>query len=151
MALTLGAMVREARERRGLRAIELAACLGVGQSTLSRLENDKYAEVPPPELLAAVQRELDLSEEVMLRSLGYLQRSVDEGSPATLVTDADLRVRAGALVTTMAARLSGHRLRDLVKLLEATDEAFADAPRRTSRTPQSSSVEAGQQRLARAS
>lgn len=75
MAETLGTLIRRERERKGLRSIDLAARLGIQQSTLSRYENDKQVETPPPGILAAIERELGIPQERMLRALGYLPES----------------------------------------------------------------------------
>lgn len=49
----LGPLVREARDRKRLTTTSAAAMLGISQSTLSRIENDKFVEAPEPRVLKA--------------------------------------------------------------------------------------------------
>lgn len=76
---TLGSVIREAREQRGLSVLDLALSVGVSQSTISRLENNEYARAPKPELLGAVARKLKLSEFELVKLAGY---RIGEESPA---------------------------------------------------------------------
>lgn len=68
---TLGTLVRSAREARGWSTVTLAGKLGVSQSTLSRIENDKFVEAPEPRVLHAIAKVLNIPESETLRSLGY--------------------------------------------------------------------------------
>lgn len=68
---TLGFLVRRERERRKLTSTQLAAKLGVSQSTLSRIENDKIVEAPEPWLMRKFEEELGIPQHVALMALGY--------------------------------------------------------------------------------
>lgn len=68
---TLGYLVRRERERRMLTSTQLAAKLGVSQSTLSRIENDKIVEAPEPRLMRKFKDELGIPQHVALSALGY--------------------------------------------------------------------------------
>lgn len=68
---TLGDLVRRAREQRTLSATQLAAKLGVSQSTLSRIENNRIVEAPEPRLVQKFEDVLGIPQDVALRSLGY--------------------------------------------------------------------------------
>jgi len=68
---TLGALVREARERKRLSTTTLSHAVGISQSTLSRIENDRIVEAPEPQLLRRLSDVLELPQPLLLESLGY--------------------------------------------------------------------------------
>jgi transcriptional regulator with XRE-family HTH domain len=70
---TLGPLVRMTRERKGIRAADLAYHIGKDPSYLSRLERDLLKDLPTPDVLVALARELDIPETRLLRALGFLQ------------------------------------------------------------------------------
>ena len=60
---TLGETIREARRRKpGMTTLDLALRIGVTQATISRLENDEYAQAPKPRITHVLARELDVPE-----------------------------------------------------------------------------------------
>lgn len=67
-----GDLIRRARERRGMRADELAPLLGMGGSTLSNIENGHRKSIPEPELVDRLHEALGIPKERMLQTLGYL-------------------------------------------------------------------------------
>lgn len=70
---TLGSLIREARMRKNWTTTTTAAKLGIGQSTLSNLERDKFVEAPEPRVLKAIEEHLGIKERDQLLALGYLQ------------------------------------------------------------------------------
>ena len=89
METTFGELVRAAREARGLKGYELAQAIGRHPSYVSDLENGKRAEAPPPDVLAALERELGVSQARMLAAWGY-----DLGQTVGELRLADPRLRA---------------------------------------------------------
>lgn len=77
---TFGSLVREARERKRLSTTALSHAVGISQSTLSRIENDRIVEAPEPRLLKRLSEVLDIPQSTLLESLGY--RVTSEGAPA---------------------------------------------------------------------
>lgn len=69
---TIGPLVRQARERKGIRAADLAYQIGKDPSYLSKLERDLLKEIPEPSVILALSRALDIPERQLLRALGYL-------------------------------------------------------------------------------
>src|SRR5688572_16058801 len=67
-----GALIRARREDLGIRSYELAQRIGRQPSLISRLETGAYKDTPPPDILAALERELGVSQREMLTALGYL-------------------------------------------------------------------------------
>lgn len=109
---SFGFLVRREREWRGLTTTLLAARIGISQSTLSRIETDKFAETPKPRVLHALSRELGLSPERLLHALGY-----------RLTTDDDTSDLAAGLAR-MVARWSVHQRTLLVRYVEAIQAAM---------------------------
>jgi transcriptional regulator with XRE-family HTH domain len=68
---TFGSLVRATRERKGIRAADLAYQIGKDPSYLSKLERDILKDIPPPDVLAGLERELGLPQIALLRALGY--------------------------------------------------------------------------------
>lgn len=71
------ALVKQERERQGIRAYDLAFKLEQTPSWVSRLESGDMANPPTPTLMAKLSEELGLSERRMLRSLGYLSTETE--------------------------------------------------------------------------
>lgn len=67
---TLGALVRQARERAGLSLRNLEAITGISRPTLSRLELDQLAQ-PNPTLLHRVAEALELDSDDLYTFVGY--------------------------------------------------------------------------------
>ena len=111
---TLGALVREARERKRLSTTALSHAVGISQSTLSRIENDRIVEAPEPQLLRRLSDVLELPQPVLLESLWY-QVTSDE----TPVSD--------PLSASIARAVQGWtpaQKRLLWQYIEAVDVAF---------------------------
>lgn len=68
---TLGPLIRTTRERRGIRAVDLAYRVGKDPSWLSKIERDLLKEVPEPEQMAALSAELGIPVVALLRARGY--------------------------------------------------------------------------------
>lgn len=81
---TLGDIVRNYRAKAGISQVELARRTGIPQGTISRLETGAYKEVPPPNVLVALGREMDISELAMLRAYGYLHGIAAAVEPDTI-------------------------------------------------------------------
>lgn len=71
MAKTLGQMLKDAMERRGISGVELAERIKRSPSFVSELINDEKKVPPPPATLAAIERELGITQLVMLSAWGY--------------------------------------------------------------------------------
>lgn len=67
-----GALIRRARENVGLTGVELAQRVGRPHSFVARIEGGKYSNPPDPHDFDALARELRITKEEMLRSIGYL-------------------------------------------------------------------------------
>jgi transcriptional regulator with XRE-family HTH domain len=66
-----GRAIAQRRADTGVTQGEMARRLGVGQNMLSRLETGAAREVPNPEFLAAVERELGLPVVEQLSLIGF--------------------------------------------------------------------------------
>lgn len=98
-----GALITQARMEHGLKAYVLAEQMGIKPSTLSRYENDKSVEAPPPDVLAKFATILGLSEERMLRALGYLSTVEPDAAPEPFPHDATKRQIVERLATLTAS------------------------------------------------
>lgn len=85
-----GELVRRARERKGLKAFELADLMHTHGSAISRLENGTFKETPAPDVMRQLSEILGLSDHDMLAALGYALEAPAE-APAT--PDEELRNR----------------------------------------------------------
>ena len=75
-----GTLVKEARERAGLRQGDLGERIGVGASTLSKYENGSFTYPPDPEVLEAIERELGVSKIALSSALGYVDPAQEDHS-----------------------------------------------------------------------
>jgi len=106
-----GQLIRETRQRRGLKSEELAQRIGVSKSVMSYIETARTKSMPEPELLTRLALALGLSKRTMLEALGYLDPADD--NEHTIAVDAhDPRAALLALLhdqpdetVTMAIRL----------------------------------------------
>ncbi|MDF2757927.1 MAG: Helix-turn-helix domain [Thermomicrobiales bacterium] len=89
----LGALIRERRERRGLRALDLAAEIERPPNFVSRIETGAMKEMPNPRDMAAIGRALDLPQRDMLQALGYLADETEAAPNRDDVTEAQRRLR----------------------------------------------------------
>lgn len=74
MEKTLGQLLKAAMDRRGISGVDLAARIGRTTSFVSELINDEKKVPPPPATLAAIERELGVSQVMMLSAWGYTVR-----------------------------------------------------------------------------
>lgn len=123
---TFGDLIRNAREQKRLSTTQLAALVGISQSTLSRIENDRFVEAPEPRVLRAFSDALGVPEPEQLLRLGY---RIAEDSPPY---DADAAQVARAL-----ARLTETERRVILDLMETASRGIIDIrahPPETERT-----------------
>jgi transcriptional regulator with XRE-family HTH domain len=78
MNATFGDVIREAREHHHWLGRELAAKVEVDPGTLSRIENNKYKETPPPDLVRRFSAVLNIPERDLVAALGY---RITDGGP----------------------------------------------------------------------
>ena len=69
-AMTLGAVIRQARERFGLSLRHVEAITGVSRPTLNRLEHDQI-DHPTPDLLHRLAEALELDSDDLFAHVGY--------------------------------------------------------------------------------
>lgn len=81
-----GALIKRARERKGLTGAELATRLGRPHPFVVRIETAKNSNPPDPQTFADLARVLGLSETEMLEALGYLSRELP-GDVVTVAAD----------------------------------------------------------------
>lgn len=84
MTDTLAEMVRRRRKEMRLTQTALAERSGVKQGIISRIETGAYKEIPPPEVLTALSRELHIPVIQMLKAIGFV---VDIGARKPDPTD----------------------------------------------------------------
>jgi hypothetical protein len=97
MKMTLGQLVAQAMERRGMKGFQLALALDKPASYVSRLIHDEIKEVIPPGDLAEIERVLGIPQTAMLQALGY---DVG-GSEGVRYPEGSLQARALELVGVM--------------------------------------------------
>jgi transcriptional regulator with XRE-family HTH domain len=105
---TLGELIRTARTGQSISTTDLAARVGIAQSTLSRIENDRFVEAPEPRVLRAFSEILGVPEPEMLLALGY---RISEDAP---IYDAD-----AAQIARVIAKLTPAERRFLLELMES--------------------------------
>ena len=66
-----GELIKKARARQGVKTLDLAYRIGRQQSYVSKVESGAVREVPPPDVLIALSRELGISVGEQLAALGY--------------------------------------------------------------------------------
>lgn len=72
METTLGKLIAaRLHPNTNLKAKDLAERIGRSASYLSQLVNDQKQETPPPDVMAALERELGIPQATMLRLWGY--------------------------------------------------------------------------------
>jgi transcriptional regulator with XRE-family HTH domain len=74
-AASLGDYLRATRQGLGLSLRGLAACCGVNDATISRIENGAFHS-PKPDTLASIARALDLPVDDVLERAGYPAREL---------------------------------------------------------------------------
>src|SRR5690606_38556399 len=67
-----GALIKRAREQRGLTQAELGARIGYAHSFVVRLERGQMTNPPTPQTMRDLERELGVSRREMLEAAGYL-------------------------------------------------------------------------------
>lgn len=96
-----GALVKSARDARGLTQEELARRLGRPHSFVVRIERGRNSNPPEPVMMDALQDALGLSRTAMLRALGYLPESDDVEEPTLSIPRDDPRARLLEVVSAM--------------------------------------------------
>ena len=115
----LGALVRSTRERKGMRAADLAYRIGKDPSYVSKLERDLMKEIPDPATIHALAEVLGIAEPRLLEAIGYV---VAEPTPEPLPADS-VRAEVMALVPGMTER----RARALLALIRYFEDEDEDA------------------------
>ena len=87
MAMTLGAVLRQAREVRGSSAVDAARAAGISAAYLSKLENDAVKR-PSPHVLHQLSEALAVPYAELMRLSGYRVPDVSEASVAPTVSAA---------------------------------------------------------------
>lgn len=90
-----GKLIRQRRDRAGIKTLDLAYRIGRQQSYVSKLEAGDAKTTPPPDVLDALSRELGVSTAEMLEALGYHIARSDEAD--ALMRDADVMEIARAV------------------------------------------------------
>ena len=108
---------RAMRRLEDMQGQELAARIGKSPSYVSKLINDVAKETPPPHVMAAIERVLEIPVAVQLRSWGY---DIPNG-PTPAYTDPDL----AAVVAAWPMLLPDSR-RIIVLALGMSDRARAN-------------------------
>lgn len=79
-----GALIKRAREQRGLTGVELASRIGRQHSYIVRFERGQASNPPDVHDFHAIARELNLPATSMLEALGYLTPDHNENGEAGL-------------------------------------------------------------------
>jgi transcriptional regulator with XRE-family HTH domain len=87
MAPTIGAVLRQAREVRGISAVDAARAAGISPAYLNRLENDAVKK-PSPHVLHQLSEALAVPYNDLLRLSGYPLPDGPESAPASTMTAA---------------------------------------------------------------
>lgn len=90
-----GALIKRAREEKGMTLEEAGRHLGRPHTYLGRIENGRNSNPPDPESFRAIWRLFDLSPRSLLIALGYLD--ADEAEPGIAYTVAEGTTRANLL------------------------------------------------------
>lgn len=93
-----GALIRKWRNRKDLRADEVAAKVGLGASTFSNIETGVRKSIPDPVLIQRFHDVLGVPKVAMLEALGYLD--VDDERDEVCIDRSDPRVRLLQAVET---------------------------------------------------
>jgi HTH-type transcriptional regulator, competence development regulator len=87
VAPSTGALLRQAREVRGLSAGDAARAAGISPAYLNRLENDAVKK-PSPHVLHRLSEVLTVPYKELLRVSGYPLPDGPDGPPASTITGA---------------------------------------------------------------
>ncbi len=87
MASSLGVVLRQAREIRGLSAVDAARAAGISAAYLSRLEDDAVKK-PSPHVLNQLSEALAVPYAELMRSSGYRVPGESGAGPAGTVSAA---------------------------------------------------------------
>lgn len=122
MEPSLGTLVRRAMKARGyMEGKELARCIGKSPSFVSKIINDNMKVTPAPDVFAALERELGVSQERMLRAFGYAVGDRESRVGSAEVNDAKAEAVESVLAvvdsmdteTTLALAKAGYILLEL--------------------------------------
>lgn len=87
-----GALIKRAREQRGLTQAELGARIGYTHSFVVRLERGQMTNPPTSQTMRDLERELGVSRRAMLEAMGYLDPPVlEEGGDVITIRRDDPR------------------------------------------------------------
>lgn len=87
-----GALIKRAREQRGLTQAELGARIGYTHSFVVRLERGQMTNPPTSQTMRDLERELGVSRRAMLEAMGYLDPPVlEEGGDTITIRPDDPR------------------------------------------------------------
>ena len=104
MVPTLGVVIRQAREVRGLSAVDASRAAGISAAYLSKLENDAVKK-PSPQILHALSEALSVPYAELMRLSGY---RVPNESPAD---------QANTVAAALFADLSDDERDELIEYL----------------------------------
>ena len=74
-----GELVKETRERKNIRAYDLAYSIGLNPSWISRLEAGSLTHPPAPDVMRLLSESLGLSTASMFEAMGYAMTDVAPG------------------------------------------------------------------------
>ena len=87
MVPTLGVVLRQSREVRGLSAVDASRTAGISAAYLSKLENDAVKK-PSPQVLHQLSQALSVPYADLMRLSGYRVPGESESSPSRTVAAA---------------------------------------------------------------
>lgn len=86
-----GALIKSARDRRGLTQTALGTRIGYSPNFVNRIESGSMTNPPSPQTMRELERELGVSRQAMLVSMGYLDEAQDHEGDAIIVPATDPR------------------------------------------------------------
>lgn len=113
----VGALIKQARERKGLTQAALGARIGYSPNFVNRLESGSMTNPPTPQAMRDLERELGVSRRAMLEAMGYLDEE-PAGDTITIARD-DPRAR----VVAALEGLPDHAVNQWVVAIEALTNA----------------------------
>lgn len=113
-----GALIKRARDAKGLTQAAAGQLLGRPHTFLVRLERGENSNPPDPQTFHDLGKLLGLSPREMLESLGYLFPEAQEPGVAYVIREGDPRVEVLAMLED-ASPAKLETIRQLVKVLSA--------------------------------
>jgi transcriptional regulator with XRE-family HTH domain len=102
-----GALVKSAREQRGMTQDEVARQMGRPHTFLVRIEGGRNSNPPDPETMRAIWRTLGLSMRSQLIALGYLDPEEHEPGVAYVIREDDPRATLLSIFAKALRRETG--------------------------------------------